>query len=298
MNRTVRLEAPAKVNLRLVVIAREETGYHSLETIFCGLALADRLEIAESDTPGIHLEVEGDVDTGPIEQNLVMRAARCFYKTARVEPAITIRLTKTIPSAAGLGGGSSDAAATLRALNAFHGRPCNRGSLLRLGAELGSDVPFFLTRSPLALAWGRGERLLELQPLSPKPVLVAHPGVAVPTAQAFARFAELRGSRRAAPPAALRPGALRGWRSLARLATNDLEVVAAERIPGLFDTKAKMVDAGAFITLLAGSGGALFGVFSEPAQLEPIERTLRAEGFATWRTATLSRWPEPTFANE
>ncbi len=187
----VRITAPAKVNLRLRVLAREASGYHSLETVFCAISLADTLTVRRSE-PGIRLIVEGAVDTGPPERNLVVRAAERMEQELGSGLGVEIHLHKQIPAAAGLGGGSSDAAACLRALNALLGEPIAPERLLQMGAELGSDVPFFLCGSPLALAWGRGERLLPLPPLPERCVLVAYPGEPISTADAFARVAERR----------------------------------------------------------------------------------------------------------
>nr|MBA2671838.1 4-(cytidine 5'-diphospho)-2-C-methyl-D-erythritol kinase [Gemmatimonadota bacterium] len=139
----VRIEAPAKVNLRLVVLAREESGFHGLETVFCALSMSDVLTLKRG-VGGIALTVEGGIATGPPEENLVVRAARRFYSEIGEQPAIRIVLEKRIPSAAGLGGGSSDAAACLLALNTMYGEPLDTATLMQLGSELGSDVSFFL----------------------------------------------------------------------------------------------------------------------------------------------------------
>ncbi|MBA2244718.1 MAG: 4-(cytidine 5'-diphospho)-2-C-methyl-D-erythritol kinase, partial [Gemmatimonadetes bacterium] len=176
MTEVVEVLAPAKINLWLRILAREESGYHSLETLFCAVSLADTVRISRA--PELVFEVEGEIEVGPPERNLCVRAAERFYREMGRTPEVRIELVKRIPSAAGLGGGSSDAAATLRALNTLHGGPMPSDMLLQMGSELGSDVPFFLCGSPLALAWGRGERLLALPPLPPRPVLIAHPGVA------------------------------------------------------------------------------------------------------------------------
>jgi len=141
----VRRGAPAKVNLSLRVLARERSGYHQLETLFCALELRDEIEI-ERGGGALSLQVEG-AELGPPEENLVHRAAVAFHDAAGIRPDTRIRLRKRIPAGAGLGGGSSDAAATLAALNALHGAPLGPTHLLRLGAELGSDVPFFLCGS-------------------------------------------------------------------------------------------------------------------------------------------------------
>lgn len=294
MTDRVAIDAPAKVNLRLVVLGREESGYHSLETIFCGLALADRVEI-ERGAPGIRLEVEGGIDTGPSQRNLVVRAAAAFFAELGEKPAITIQLEKRIPSSAGLGGGSSDAAATLRALNALHDQRCSDERLLELGADLGSDVPFFLTPTPYALAWGRGHRLLSLPPLPVRPVLVAHTGEAMPTAAAFERLAELRGGHHPSLPVSVGLEEVSGWGGVAQIAMNDLSGPAFEQIPRLAEGIASLSAHGAAVALLAGSGSAIFGIFAASAALDSAEEAVARIGLKTWRTTTLDAWPEPVW---
>ena len=283
----VELAAPAKVNLRLCILAREESGYHALETVFCALSLADRVAVARGEA-GIRLTVEGGVDVGPPERNLAVRAAERFYAELGAAPAIDLHLTKRIPSAAGLGGGSSDAAAVLRALNAIHGDPFPRETLLRMAIELGADVPFFVCGSPYALAWGRGERVMPLPPLPPRPVLVAHPGVAMPTAEAFREVAALRGGH--APEAVLiDPAALRSWDGVAGLARNDFEAVVLRRIPVLSAGLAAMREAGACIALVAGSGSSLFAVFDSAEARDAALDSVGALEMRTWRAETLGR---------
>ncbi|HEX2203650.1 MAG TPA: 4-(cytidine 5'-diphospho)-2-C-methyl-D-erythritol kinase, partial [Longimicrobium sp.] len=281
----VRLDAPAKVNLRLAILAREAGGYHALETVFQSLSLADTVEVRRG-APGIRLEAAGGIDTGPPERNLVVRAAERFYAALGEPPSVDFHLTKRIPSAAGLGGGSSDGAAALRALNALHGDPLPREALLQLAIELGSDVPFFLCGSSRALAWGRGERLLPLPSLPPRPVLVAHPGVAMPTGDAFRRVAELRGGGYAPRAALLRPDALASWEGVAAFAANDFEPVAVERIPAVAGAVAAIRGAGAGIALLAGSGASVFGVFGDEAARDAALEQVEALGLRTWRAVT------------
>lgn len=292
MTDSVRLEAPAKVNLRLRILAREESGFHGLETTFCSLALADAVEVRRAEA-GIALEVVGAVDTGPPERNLVVRAAERFHRELGQAPAVALRLEKRIPSAAGLGGGSSDAAATLRALNALHGEPFARDALLQMAVELGSDVPFFLCGSSLALGWSRGERLLALPPLPARPVLVAHPGVAMPTPEAFRRVAERRGGGYAPRSFAIGVDALSTWGGVAALAENDFEPGAVEAIPVLSDVRRAMLDAGAEVAMLAGSGASYFGVFADEASRDAAAERVGALGLATWRTETRTTEPAP-----
>lgn len=286
----VTADAPAKVNLFLRILAREESGYHGLETLFCAVSLADTVTVRRG-TPGIRLAVEGGVETGPPERNLVVRATERFYREVGEEPAIAIDLAKRIPSAAGLGGGSSDCAATLRALNALHGEPFERAALLQMAIELGSDVPFFLCGSPLALAWSRGERLLPLPPLPTGPIVVAHPGVAMATPEAFRRIAEQRGGGYQPRARSLTIDQLTDWATVAPLAENDFQPVVAEQIPLITEAIDTLHADGASVALMAGSGSSVFGVFDDAGVRDATMERLRDMGMSVWAAETLEREP-------
>lgn len=278
--------APAKVNLRLCILAREESGYHALETLFCAISLADEVTVARGDA-GIRLEMEGGADAGPPERNLAMRAADRFYWEMGEAGAVDLHLAKNIPAAAGLGGGSSDAAAVLRALNALHGEPLPREVLMQMGIELGADVPFFLCGSPYALAWGRGERLMPLPPLPPRPVLVAHPGPAMPTPEAFAEVAALRGGSYQPRASLIDPATLASWDTVAALAVNDFEPVVTRRIPILTEALAALRASGAAIALLAGSGSLIFAIFDDAITRDTAAAHVEGLGLRTWASQTL-----------
>ena len=159
----VQLAAHAKVNLFLRILARESNGYHQIETAFALIDLADELEAVRT-AAGVTIEVDG-ADIGPPEENLAVRGARAVLEATGQKFGVALRLTKRIPVKAGLGGGSSDAAAALHAVNALAGNPVPRHEVLHLAAKLGADVAFFASGAPFALAWGRGERLFRLPPL-------------------------------------------------------------------------------------------------------------------------------------
>jgi 4-diphosphocytidyl-2-C-methyl-D-erythritol kinase len=290
----VEIDAPAKVNLRLRILAPERSGYHSLESLFCAIDLADAVRV-EQGGDGIELQVEGKVDTGPPERNLAVRAAgRFLEEVGAPREGLRILLRKRIPSAAGLGGGSSDAAATLRALNQLYGAPLPDERLLQLGIELGSDVPFFLGGSALALGWGRGERLLTLPPLPTAPVLVANPGAPMPTAEAFRAIAERRGGEYAPLASRLRLEEMSTWDGIAAIAGNDFAPVARAAQPRVAAALEILAASGATIALLAGSGVSVFGVYpGGGAEIDGAEERLRTEGCATWRAHTLASLPEP-----
>jgi 4-diphosphocytidyl-2-C-methyl-D-erythritol kinase len=269
---SVRGRAPAKVNLSLTILAREAGGFHQLESVFCALDLADDVEVRRGSGAGhtgdddVELVVEGadgaTPELGPVEQNLAVRAARLFARRTGRRAPVQIRLLKRIPAGGGLGGGSSDGAAVLRLLNRLHGEPLDRGELLRLGAELGSDVPFFLAGAALARAGGRGGRLVPLPPLPPAPVLLALPPIAVSTAWAYGALAATRGDGWTCPPAVL-PAVLDGWDAAAGLAVNDFEDVVFARHPLLARLRAALQAAGARIARMSGTGSTVFGVFAD-----------------------------------
>jgi 4-diphosphocytidyl-2-C-methyl-D-erythritol kinase len=287
---SVTTAAPAKVNLFLRILAREESGYHGLETLFCAVSLADTVTVRRG-APGIRLVADGGVDTGPPERNLAVRAAERFHRELGEGAAVEIHLAKRIPSAAGLGGGSSDCAATLRALNALHGEPFGRAALLAMAIELGSDVPFFLCGSPLALAWSRGERLLALPPLPTRPVVIAHPGVAMATPDAFRRVAEKRGGGYQPQSRSLPIEQLTDWSAVAALAENDFQPVVAEQIPLIAEAVDALRDSGASVALMAGSGSSVFGVFGGAAERDRAMERLRSLGLTAWAAETLEDEP-------
>jgi len=286
------VEAPAKVNLRLRVLAREAGGFHGLETVFCALSLADTVEIRRGGS-GVSLSVEGGGDLGPPERNLAVRAAHAYHAARGTEPSVEITLRKRIPAAAGLGGGSSDAAAVLRGLDALSDEPLGADALLRIGGTLGSDVPFFIGGSALALAWGRGDRLLALPALATREAIVAHPGVEMPTGPAFARIAARRGDGHLVPARRLTLDDLASWDAVARVSCNDFEPGADELVPTLAVARDAMRTAGARIAMLAGSGASLFGIFPPSSDSERCRAELESLGYRVYSARTLQSLPSP-----
>ncbi len=258
----VSVDCPAKVNLFLRVLAREDSGYHQIETFFLAVGLYDRLT-AERGSPGVALRIEAGPcsdDLGPPSQNTVSRAAAAFYDAAELRPAVALSLAKRIPAGTGLGGGSSDAAATLVALNRLHGEPLTQRDLLRVGGGVGSDVPFFCNGAPAAFAWGRGDRLLPVRPPGPAWVAIAAPRERTSTAEAYGAVASALSLP--AGPSVVPDMVLEGWRALARIRRNDFEEDAFRRVPALAEASAVMKGEGAIMAGLTGSGSAVFGLFA------------------------------------
>jgi 4-diphosphocytidyl-2-C-methyl-D-erythritol kinase len=185
----MQVAAPAKINLNLRVLGRNEaTGYHDLETWMIPVTLADTLRVELREAPGIALTcTDPELDSG--SGNLAWKAAESFLRESGHAGGVAIELHKHIPHGAGLGGGSSDAAAVLQALNEQAGRPLDDTGLENLGARLGSDIPFFIRSRP-AMARGRGE-ILEPRPLpQPLDLLLLKPPFAVDTAWAYRRWSD------------------------------------------------------------------------------------------------------------
>jgi len=254
------LHPPAKVNLFLRVLAREESGYHQLETLFSTLEFQDTLTLERAPV-GVSLQVEG-ASLGPVEENLVYRAAEAFLGEARVGEGVAMRLEKRIPPGAGLGGGSSDAGATLMGLRALFPGTVGMDRLLDMAGDLGADVPFFVSGSPIALGWGRGDRILPLPPLPSVPVLLALPSLEISTPFAYELLANTGESVRSRNPSALFSiGAFSRWEDLATLAHNDFEGPIFQAYPELAEIRSALQESGSLFSLLSGSGSAVFGIF-------------------------------------
>jgi 4-diphosphocytidyl-2-C-methyl-D-erythritol kinase len=256
----VTVAAPAKLNLFLRVLARESDNYHSLETLFCLVSLADTVVAARREERVVSIEVDG-ADVGPPEQNLASRAAALVLEATGHPFGVHLKLTKRIPVRAGLGGGSSDAAAALHAVNALAGGAVPRHELLQFGARLGSDVPFFVTGAPLALAWGRGERLFRLPPLPAAPALLVAPPVGIDTSEAYRWVDATRVADARRGAVALDLDALSRWGDIGRMAGNDFESPAFERMPGLRAAFEALAGTHPLVCRMSGSGSALFAVY-------------------------------------
>lgn len=259
MTETLTLDCPAKVNLFLRVLAKEATGYHGIETLFCRVALHDTLEVTRT-ASGISLVVEG-ADVGPTEQNLAYRAADAVLATTGRRFGVALRLVKRIPAGGGLGGGSSDAAAALRAVNQLANGAVPAAELLHMANRLGADVPFFLADAPLALAWGHGQRMVRLPALPPKPMLLLFPGASVPTADAYRWVDEVRESDGPRGTVVLDQAVLQSWSDLARLGGNDFEGAVFGRFPQIRAGFEALAGTHPFLCRMSGSGSTLFAVY-------------------------------------
>lgn len=288
--------AQAKINLFLRVLAREASGYHAIETLFQRLDLAD--DVTVRITPGARgIDCRG-ADVGPAARNLAYRAAAAYADATGWPAGFAIEIDKRIPVGGGLGGGSADAGAVLRCLNALAPRPLASTELLALAGPLGADVPFLTLEAPLALAWGRGERMLVLPPLPARPVTLALFEHGVATAEAYAALAAERATY-APQPAAWTIAQLSTWAGVAGAATNDFEAVVLRTRPDIATAREllehgardaeRMVaaravdrDGASSFALMSGSGATVFSVM--PAGSASSVKATDADGRAVMRT--------------
>ncbi len=281
----VRVWAQAKLNLRLRVLARERDGYHQLETLFSRLTLADEVVVRTGGT-GRHLDCVGAY-VGSVEDNLAWRAAMAFAEHCRWPRGFAIEIEKQVPVGGGLGGGSADAGAVLRALNVMSPAPLAPTELLTLAFTLGADVPYLTTEMPLALAWGRGERMLPLVGLEPRGVTLLVPPYGVSTRDAFDWLSEGREAQRTvlSEPAVVHREGLVRWEVLSGRCVNDLEPVVVRKHPDLGAIlSALRASAGHAITLagMTGSGSTLFAIGSS-TQAPQVDAP---DGWRVVKTAT------------
>ncbi len=291
MTATVRIRAHAKLNLFLRVLARESDGFHGLETLFCLLDLADELVAERREGSEVTIDVEG-ADVGLPAENLAVRGATAVLGATRERFGVHLTLSKRIPTRAGLGGGSSDAAAALVAVNRLAGDAIPRHELLQLAAKLGSDVPFFLSGAPLALAWAHGERLLRLPPLPPAPVLLLTPPVPVSTPEAYRWLDEARQSLGRRGAVALDLDALSTWGDIGRMAGNDFESVVFGHHAAVRAAFEALVGTRPLVCRMSGSGSAIFAIYRSERDREDAQMMLGRKHGTVTPARTLSSPPQ------
>ncbi len=273
------LLAPAKLNLYLRVIGKRPDGYHELETIFERIDLADELTFHEADDLRLTCSTPA-LSCG--EDNLVLQAARLLQRVTDTSSGAAIHLTKRIPIAAGLGGGSSDAAATLLGLNQFWNTRCSAHELHELACRLGSDVPFFLADASFSLGRGRGELL---EPVRDTKILwhvLVTPDAQLSTKEIFAS-ADFTLTANAPSSTILLHALCNG--SLGELATglwNDLQPEAIRRCPVMAEAISHLQRAGCLGVMTSGSGPSVFGLCQDAAHARAVATQIRAFRSSTW----------------
>jgi 4-diphosphocytidyl-2-C-methyl-D-erythritol kinase len=280
------VRARAKINLDLRILGRRPDGYHELRTIFQTLGWHDTVAVSRVQGP---LTMTGDASKMPLDRsNLAWRAADALWAAAgsRREPSgARIAIVKRIPLQAGLGGGSSDAAAALVALNQLWNFGLSREELAAVARPLGADVAFFLTGGT-ALGLGRGDEIYPLADLPSHHVVVAWPAHGVSTVDAYRWFTEFHARR----PGAERNGHPRGWDPAHLDASgNDLEAPVEAHRPEIRKIRRALVSGGARLARMSGSGSAVFGLFDSKAKAAGACAVVQSAGWMAVCTRTLAR---------
>ena len=284
--RSVSLPSFAKINLDLRVLGTRPDGYHDLRTVFQSLAIFDNVTVTIRRGSLAVTCDEPDIPTD--RRNLVWKAASLLHRTATGKTSaprdVLIDLRKRIPSQAGLGGGSSNAAMTLLALNKLWKLDLDLPSLSRIGARLGADVPYFI-HGGTSLGLGRGDDIYPLTDMPPVHVVILRPGFGVSTADAYGWFDEERRRSKEPPPRALPIG----WPAWAATLRNDLEPAVIGHHPAIGRIKQSLIDAGAAFAAMSGSGSAVFGLFERADAARRTANDLARPGWLSLHTRTLSR---------
>ncbi len=261
--------APAKVNLTLHVTGQRADGYHLLESLVVFVGIGDRITVSDADS--LHLSVTGPreagVPTGP--ENLVLKAASALGGTGA-----RIVLDKHLPAAAGIGGGSSDAAATLRALSALWGADLPADN----GLGLGADVPVCLRAGPCLMS-GVGEVLADVPALPPLWMVLVNPGVEVPTPAVFKGLSRKDNPAMSPVPEGLDAADFAAWLSTQR---NDLEPPARAIAPVITDVLGAIAGQGALIARMSGSGATCFGLYADQGAAAHAARAIKEKAPAWW----------------
>jgi 4-diphosphocytidyl-2-C-methyl-D-erythritol kinase len=266
------IKSPAKVNLRLEVLGRRPDGYHDIRSIMVPISLSDALHIALTNDKRVQVSCN-QADLPVDDRNLAYRAGLLILQATGKREGVQIRIRKRIPTGAGLGGGSSNAASTLLGLNRLLEARLTRGDLIEMAVKLGADVPFFIVGRP-ALATGIGERLEPLAGLPRFWLVLVYPGISVSSRWAYERLnLWLTNSldHINMPPFS--------WdiSNLRRFLRNDLETGVIEKYPILRWIKRRLLDLGAAACLMSGSGSAVYGVFSAREGARQVCEQLKKE---------------------
>jgi 4-diphosphocytidyl-2-C-methyl-D-erythritol kinase len=280
----VRVPAFAKINLRLEVLGKRTDNFHELRTIFQTISLKDQLRLKKSRKPGIELRIQGNssLSAEPPDKNLVYRAVDAVRRELGVVHGVSIELRKTIPAGRGMGGGSSDAAASLIGYLRLVKKQLSRDRLFSIAAGLGADVPFFL-EGGRALGIGKGDEIYPLPDIPKRYLLVVSPqAIHVPTPDAYRWLNAPELTNSAGNPKLYGFCAL-AWSLQGGPLLNDFEEAVFQQHPRLAEIKRELLQNGATEALLAGSGSAVFGVFPSPAKARraavgfPLDQTFVCE---------------------
>lgn len=274
----ISLKALAKINLGLDVVRRREDGYHEVRMIMQTIHLYDRLRISKTKNKGI--EIHSNLSFLPVnENNLVYKAGQLLMDEFDIQEGVRVDLLKRIPVAAGMAGGSTDAAAMLYGMNQLFGLKLSRSVLMERGVKIGADVPYCLMRGT-ALAEGIGEELTQLPPMIKCPILIAKPQISVSTKFVYQNLKLDENTLHPDIDALILDIKKKDLQAVAGDLGNVLESVTIPNYPIIADIKEKMMESGAMNALMSGSGPTVFGIFADENQAKIAYDNMKASGLA------------------
>lgn len=275
---TMTLKALAKINLGLDVVRRREDGYHEVRMIMQTIHLYDRLDIAKTKESGI--TIKSNLSYVPTnENNLVYKAGKLLMDEFQIKEGVSVDLNKRIPVAAGMAGGSSDAAAMLYGLNRMFDLGLSQKELMERGVKIGADVPYCLMRGT-ALAEGIGEKLTQLSPMVKCPVLIAKPQISVSTKFVYENLKLNENTVHPDIDSLVTDIKNKDLHAIASHMGNVLETVTIPAYPIIADIKNKMLESGAINAMMSGSGPTVFGLFEDEETARKAYKDMQQSGLA------------------
>lgn len=261
MNVTV--QSPAKINLHLKVFEKNNDGYHRVETTMVKNTLCDQIEMVIHDGNEIHVNVDEPFMFLSNQDNLAYRAAALFFKATEIQKSLLMRIRKAIPLGAGLGGGSSNAGVVLKTLNERLGKPLSEAQLMKLGKQLGADVPFFIQSHDFGLMRGRGDEIVEAFDFPSLPLLIVYPNIHASTAKVYQSLGRSLTWNGTGGISVSCNRHINGWKDIDFLLDlgNDLQEVTESMHPEIKQIRGQLKEHGAYFSQMSGSGASVFGLF-------------------------------------
>lgn len=276
--KTLKLKSPAKLNLRLDVLGKRRDGYHDVRMLNSAISLYDDVEIEVIDK-GIEVECEDDPAVPSGEQNIVYSATKEIMAYSNKNVGVRIKIKKRIPSGAGMGGGSSNAATVIKGLNDLLKINLSNDKLIAIGLRFGADIPFFLYGSP-AIATGIGEDLAKVKRMPKIPFVIASPNVNVSTKSVYDKYDEPQ--ERKKDDSSL-PETFATKKAIVKHLKNDLESVTVKQFPIVQELKDLMIKYGALGAQMTGSGPTVFGIFADKDKADKACKKLESKSDGRWK---------------
>lgn len=270
--KVLKLKSPGKINVRLDVLNKRSDGFHDLRMINTAVSVFDDIEFELIDR-GIVVECENDTNVPSGEGNIVYNVIKEILAYSNKNVGVHVRIRKNIPSSAGMGGGSSNAATVMLGLNELLKINLSKEKLMKIGVRFGADVPFFIYNAP-AIATGIGENMTRIKKMPKLPLVLITPNIKVPTKWVFERYA-MPGQEVERANNEDIPVEFTTKKSLIRFLNNDLERVTVEKYPVVKELKALLIKAGALAAQMTGSGPTVFGIFTDKEGAEKAGNRMR-----------------------